>query len=383
MNACERIEKAITQNGPDRVPVYEQTFFSEVAGEIMGRPMHTGGGSLHFEEVSARYKSEEAWKDFVYKMLDDCIALFKELDFDMVRMPWRFSGKASERIDENTFRFENKSTNTYSIYRFNHDSRGFNEIESSIGKEGEAAIERILDRWEDDFTEEYDLSAYWDKEYLYSAFRGEKAICDPAGQIMVPLDPEYLMALYSNKELVVRNLDMQVKAGKKNMRIAKELGAAVLSAGGDMADNSGPIYSPDFFRELILPRVKELTDYAHSLGLFYLYRTDGKTLPLAEDLYVNSNIDVLGEIDYQAGMRLDEIRKRAPKLCLWGNIDCGQVLSNGTPEDVREHSKRCIDGAYADGGHILGSSNSVIHTVPAANYMALLDTACTYGVYSK
>ncbi|MFW5788257.1 MAG: uroporphyrinogen decarboxylase family protein [Halanaerobiales bacterium] len=59
------------------------------------------------------------------------------------------------------------------------------------------------------------------------------------------------------------------------------------------------------------------------------------------------------------------------------------LLSEGSPEEVKEVTKKCIDGAYANGGHIPGSSNSIIHTIPAENYLAMLETARTYGVYSR
>ncbi len=382
-NSLDRVVRAITFANPDRVPIYEQTIFSEVSSELLGRTVETGGGSLHFNEVVAYSHGEAAHKEYVYQMLDDCISLYKELDLDIIRMPWRVSKKPAERIDDYTFRFIDDVSKIWSTYRYNPDSRGFNKIDSSETIEGEQAIERIVSAMEDSFVDAADNDEYHEHDYLFRPFRGVKAIAMAAGGLMIPIEPEYLMLLHTNPELIERLLDVQVKNGKREMQMAADLGATILSAGGDMADNTGPIYSPEMYRRFIAPRIKELTDYAHSLGLFYLYRTDGMTLPIAQELYIDSGIDILGEIDYQAGMRLGEIHEHAPRLCLWGNVDCGQVLSLGSVTDVREHTKRCIEEGYAKyeegaGGHILGSSNSILHTVPAINLETMIKTGRDY-----
>ena len=43
-----------------------------------------------------------------------------------------------------------------------------------------------------------------------------------------------------------------------------------------MADKNGPIYSPDAFRNLLLPRLKKLIAHCKRVGVHYVWRTDGK-----------------------------------------------------------------------------------------------------------
>ena len=69
------------------------------------------------------------------------------------------------------------------------------------------------------------------------------------------------------------------------------------------------------------------------------------------------------------------------RLTLMGNIDCAQLLCEGTPEQVAEVTRRTIQAAAPGGGFVLTSSNSIHGGVRLENYMAMLETAHKYGTY--
>ena len=64
-----------------------------------------------------------------------------------------------------------------------------------------------------------------------------------------------------------------------------------------------------------------------------------------------------------------------------GNIECGELLSWGTKEDVRQAVKECIRKAGKGGGHICMSSNSIHGAVNPENYVEMIKAIRDYGKY--
>jgi len=167
-----------------------------------------------------------------------------------------------------------------------------------------------------------------------------------------------------------------------NIRIivnAIRQGADVIVLGDDYADNSGPMMSPDHFAEFILPRLQKAIDAIHDEGAFVIKHTDGNIWKLM-DMIVGTGADGLNPIEPCAGMDIGEVKKKyGDRICLSGNIDCGRLLSSGTPEEVRLAVKECIEVAAPGGGFILSSSNSIHSSVNPQNYLAMIDAGREFG----
>lgn len=63
-----------------------------------------------------------------------------------------------------------------------------------------------------------------------------------------------------------------------------------------------------------------------------------------------------------------------PSLCLIGNLDPVSVVQDGTAEEVREGSQRCIRAA-GESGFILGTGCFVTRDTPLENLVAMVDAA--------
>jgi len=61
------------------------------------------------------------------------------------------------------------------------------------------------------------------------------------------------------------------------------------------------------------------------------------------------------------------------RITLFGNLDCGNILSFGTPEEVRAHTIGCLEAGMGNGGHILCASNAITASVPMENYLTMLN----------
>jgi uroporphyrinogen decarboxylase len=76
---------------------------------------------------------------------------------------------------------------------------------------------------------------------------------------------------------------------------------------------------------------------------------------------------------------LGEVKRRyGARLCLIGGVDV-DLLSRGTPADVKQKARECIDVAAYNGGYCLGSGNSIPEYVNFENYLALLESAREFG----
>jgi uroporphyrinogen decarboxylase len=383
VSPAERVRCAFAHEEADRVPIYEQSVCCRVASELMGRKMRTGGGRIRFEETAARWESEEAWEEYAAQLIADVADLTRELGLDLVGMPWRHSARPSQRLDEYTFRYDDPETGLWTVFHYDPASDVFEQVDSAIRQEGIPAIERAVAAAERAAAAAAPPTESDMVELLRLAelAGGNRAIKSGVGFLQIPTEAAWLEATAARAELVERYLDATMEQSLVAIPALPALGISVLWAGGDLASNAGPIYSPAMFRRLLLPRLKTITDAAHEAGLVYLFRTDGDVWPIARKLFVESGIDAFGEIDNDAGMEPAEIAEKFPHLTLWGGISCGRTLSLGNPASVREATRQVMEACKPGGGFIFGSSNSIHTGVPTENFVAMQEAAREFGSY--
>ena len=190
-----------------------------------------------------------------------------------------------------------------------------------------------------------------------------------------------LMAFALEPRLAQRLARIVTDYKKRTFERAAAAGADVLLTGDDYANRKGPLMSPAHFREFALPYLREMTDTAHRLGKPFIKHTDGNLWPIL-DLLVGAYIEALDPIEPIAGMDIGEVKARyGDRIALCGNVDCGELLSRGTPEEVVEAVKETIAKASPGGGHILASSNSIHPAVDPRNYRAMVEAARRFGQY--
>lgn len=126
-------------------------------------------------------------------------------------------------------------------------------------------------------------------------------------------------------------------------------------------------------KERILPRLKRLNDAWHEHGIKCLFHSDGYIMEVIPDL-IETEIDGLNPIETVAGMDLKEVKRLyGDKLFITGGIDVSQLLSNGTPEEVREVCKEAIQVGYP--GYFIGSTTELDNGAKLGNVLAMLEVA--------
>jgi uroporphyrinogen decarboxylase len=190
-----------------------------------------------------------------------------------------------------------------------------------------------------------------------------------------------LTAIVVEPDLVRALVEMSVEY---NLALAKEVaarGIKIVYTGDDYAYNRGPLMSPKHFREFFFPPLCRVIGGFKELGLSVIKHTDGKLWPIL-DMIIDSGIDCLDPIDPQAGMDLGEVKaKYGQRVALKGNVDCAELLTHGTPEEVARASKDALRTGMPGGGYIFSSSNSIHSGVKPENYAAMLQTWREYREY--
>ena len=226
-----------------------------------------------------------------------------------------------------------------------------------------------------------------DVEDAVRNYKGQKAVIVHLNDVFSL--PRYLMgmqglimAIVREPELVKNLVEMSVTV---NLELAKEVvarGVKIVYTGDDYAYNKGPLMSPKHFRELFYPGLYRVMQGYKELGLYVIKHTDGNIWSLI-DMIIDSGIDCLDPIDPQAGMDLGEVKaKYGHRVALKGNVDCAQLMTFGTPDEVIEATKDALRKGMPGGGFILSSSNSIHSGVKPENYAAMLQTLKEFGRYS-
>ena len=165
------------------------------------------------------------------------------------------------------------------------------------------------------------------------------------------------------------------------MERAIDEGADIVLTGDDYAYRTAPIMSPDNFRDFVLPYLQEMVDIAKRRGVPFIKHTDGNLWSII-DMIIDTGIDALDPIEPIAGMDIGLVKEKyGDRIAIIGNIDCTELLTHGSEDDVMEAVKETIAKAGVGGGYILASSNSIHPGVEPKNYKAMVKAARAYGKY--
>ncbi|MHB0876334.1 MAG: uroporphyrinogen decarboxylase family protein [Anaerolineae bacterium] len=142
--------------------------------------------------------------------------------------------------------------------------------------------------------------------------------------------------------------------------------------GEDMAYKAAPMVSPGFLRQHYWPRLERIVDAYHAKGIKVVFHSDGNLMPVLDDL-VAIGVDGLNPIEVAAGMNPVDLRRRWPRLLLFGGIGYSSLLAHGTPAEVAAATRRAIAGASP--GYFVGSDTELGDDIPLDNIRAMFDTA--------
>ncbi len=142
--------------------------------------------------------------------------------------------------------------------------------------------------------------------------------------------------------------------------------------GEDMGYHKGTMLSPEFFRTHVIPRQKRIADACHRHGKPFLLHSCGNVLGIMEDLIEVVGIDAKHSFEDKILPVEDWYRKYHDRIATLGGVDV-DLLSRGTPEQVRRRTRRILEDCAPGGGYCMGTGNSVANYIPIDNYYAMVD----------
>jgi len=193
----------------------------------------------------------------------------------------------------------------------------------------------------------------------------------------------YMMNLYSDPDFLHALAKMMLDFSLAQLDLLVDAGLDVLVIEDDIAMDAGPMVSLEHFTTFINHYNRQIVNRAHQKGLKVIRHSDGNLWPLLA-LLIDTGYDGLNPLEPQAEMDIKKVKAYCgDKLCLLGNIDCVDLLPNGTPEEVEQAVIQTIEDGAADGGLIICSSNSLHQGVNPENCIAMFEAVRKHGRYQQ
>ena len=341
MTARERIEAALNHREPDRTPVFEYVLLSPVADQLLGRS-YAGD-----PDNWAAFLHELGWERAVRQNAIDRLDLALLLGHDMMYVTP--NPPVVEIAEESAPSPDNLSEDPVAVVRSRNE-------QSTI------------------------LAPPPDDTFLIYAILKEEMrrrdvdlpILAPAYMHEVWTDVALMQTMMLDPEVAHRHFALATKRALAYIEKYLALGIEQVGVGGDFAGNR-LLISPEAYRTFIVPEVQRVSRRIHEAGGYAINASDGNLWSVMEDFIVGCEADGYLEIDMHAGMDLRKLKAQyGNRVTLYGNLDCGNTLSFGSPEQIRAHTIQCLEAGMGDGGHILCAGNAIAASVPLENYLAVV-----------
>lgn len=188
---------------------------------------------------------------------------------------------------------------------------------------------------------------------------------------------------YDNPEKYYKKRDTLLEHYKKRFKklMSLECKPDFICTGGS---GSLVFQTPDIFRELDLPIVKEITKLCKEYGIPSHVHSCGPERELVKILAEETDLTVIDPLETppMGDCDLNELKiKYGDKIVLKGNLHTTNIMLHGTVDQVIEASKKAIDDAAKGGKFILSTGDQCGRDTPEENIFAMIETAKTYGKY--
>lgn len=157
-----------------------------------------------------------------------------------------------------------------------------------------------------------------------------------------------------------------------------EAGVDGISFSDDWGSQRALLIHPRQWRSFFKPRYRRLFEPIKEAGKYVFFHTDGWTLDILQDL-CEIGVDVLNPQHTLMGE--EEISRRlGGRVCFRSDLDRQRIIPHGTPDEITEHVKRVI-AAFGrfNGGLIL--HGEIGPDVPLENVKAMYAAFREYGQY--
>lgn len=341
MNSRNRIKAALRHKEPDRTPIFEYVLLSPLADIFLGRPY--AGDPQNWDD----FVQVKGWEGAVRQNAIDRLDLALLLGHDMMYViPNPAPPINSPKMNTEPF-----------------PDTGDPVERIRLRNECLASAPSLSD----------------DLLLIYCCLKEEMQrrsvdlpILAPAYAHGVWTDVDLMQTMLLDPEMAHRHFSLATSRMLNLIDKYLEIGIDQIGVGGDFS-GSRLIISPQAYREFIVPEVRKLSHRIHEGERYAINASDGNLWQVLDDFLFGCEVDGYLEIDMYAGMEMEKLKPICrDRITLYGNLDCGRMLSFGTPEEVRAQTLSCLEAGMGNGGHILCASNAITSSVPPDNYLAVI-----------
>jgi len=314
------------------------------------------------------------------------LAIDRSLAEDL--MGWKVSGAASSAtMRKNPYTVEEHKAIAKKLAL---DNLGFilrapDYANLKVGKDGRTFPADGLIKNEADL-EKIDLPDPYDDEYYAEAeefLKGREdypvAFITRMGltQVYLSMGMEaFYLALYDNRDFVESLLDVYFDWMVVVAERVCQMGFDFFWTTDDFAFKTGLFFSPQLFRELLVPRYKRVLD---KITIPWVLHSDGN-IKEALDILIELGV-VATHPNEKGAMDIRAIKREfGDRLCVMGNVDL-VTLGRGTPEEVDNEVRELIRDCGPGGGYIITSGNSLASYLKPENVLAMVEAVKKYGSY--
>jgi len=411
MTKKERVKTALLHKEPDRVPIFELTVANPVLESVLGRRIAgfgTGEAKIAGIKV-AMQKKREARRAIIKENVEGMLEAYDKIGFDIfwfrpteylapVEMGLPDDITASHifdvdivEIEKDTFRIGSKEYGFWSIEKYEKESDTCVTVTDGIKEGGIRELRRYVDYLEKAKVTPLHPCLQDGLEAIRIAVEHEKAkedgmfvlgAADIACPTFLPYIPLFLQTMIDEPKLVERYMEATTNGVIPLLKAQLEIGVDGILGAQDWCYRGGPLFSPAMFRKFMAPHLKKIVDICHDYGVPYIKHLDGNTTSLLDILIYEVGIDGLHSIEPQAGMDIEWVKKKyGSKITILGNIDCGNLLTFGSKEEIIAEVKKIIKVASPGGGHIFSSSNSIHSGVSPDTFWTMIEAVRKFGKY--
>ena len=365
VNLRTRILDSMAHKLPDRIPT-----IMDARAEVKEMLMEYYAADS-FDNVLEILGAEEMYRFKTDEMVKVYFPGFEERA-ERIDGPWMGGGQNYIRLDESTFQ----------------DAWGVVRRIGSDGKFVEWVSGPLIDASDPD---EYDFPGVdriimdpdladrirmWKEQGLFV----RAVVSQPYKTAWILRGMENLLMDYIlNRPFVEKLFDKIYALQGEILRISIAAGADLIGFDGDIATQNSVVMGPDRWREVDKPRLAKVVRSCLEINpeVHVFIHSDGDIREILPDL-IEIGFDVIDPIQPEC-MDPEEIKNEfGDRITLHRCGSLQRTLPFGTPEECRQEARRLVDGCGAEGGLVLGASNTIGFDVPVENIAAWYESVRDY-----
>ncbi|MCL4378921.1 MAG: hypothetical protein M1409_11220, partial [Actinobacteria bacterium] len=203
---------------------------------------------------------------------------------------------------------------------------------------------------------------------------------DGIGPLTTRYNYDMFFYLYKDyPELIGELLDVHIDYQLFRIESFNSALTPVATLSSVIAGTKSLIFSPNFIRKEVIPRMQKLYDNLNKKGYLIILELHGDISVVFNEL-VGMGVQAYGPIENLSNKSIEEIKMKYPKLILMQMIDSSHLLPFGTSEEIVSETKKVIDLAKKYGGIFIGSTSDIHEKVSIKNALAMYETARNYNL---